>query len=359
MLNDQLSQPLLSVVVPVYNGGESFRKCLNSLDLWSQQAEVIVVSDGESDGSWQVAEAYGAKVIRLPVSKGPANARNIGAGAASSDIILFIDADVEIHPETIEQVCHAFEDSSVAALIGSYDDEPGAQNFLSQYKNLFHHYTHQQGREEASTFWGACGAIRKDIFLKVGGFDAGYRQPCIEDIELGYRLRQAGYRIRLCKSIYVKHLKHWTAFSLLRAEIFYRALPWMALLLKLRQTHPHQYRQFSSDLNLKWSSRLSVLLVAGLCLCLLFSVFGLVTGLVAGLTVSKLAVWGALLCVLALLTINWSVYKFFYYRRGVFFALCVIPWHWLYYFYSGLAFVVGNVRHLAMSASAKLPSQTV
>jgi hypothetical protein len=50
-------------------------------------------------------------------------------------------------------------------LIGSYDDAPGANNFLSQYKNLFHHYTHQTGSEEASTFWGACGAIRRDVFL--------------------------------------------------------------------------------------------------------------------------------------------------------------------------------------------------
>ena len=196
MLNEFLSepsnQPLVSIVVPVYNGGDNFRKCLDSLSHWADSAEVIVVSDGESDGSWQLAQSYGAKVIRLPVSKGPANARNVGARAALSDVILFIDADVEIHAETVERVYRTFEDSSVAALIGSYDDAPGALNFQSQYKNLFHHYTHQQGREEASTFWGACGAVRKEIFLKVGEFDASYRRPCIEDIELGYRLRQAG-----------------------------------------------------------------------------------------------------------------------------------------------------------------------
>ncbi len=339
MLNEFLSepsnQPLVSIVVPVYNGGDNFRKCLDSLSHWADSAEVIVVSDGESDGSWQLAQSYGAKVIRLPVSKGPANARNVGARAALSDVILFIDADVEIHAETVERVYRTFEDSSVAALIGSYDDAPGALNFLSQYKNLFHHYTHQQGREEASTFWGACGAVRKEIFLKVGEFDASYRRPCIEDIELGYRLRQAGYRIRLCKDIHVKHLKHWTSFSLLRAEVFYRALPWMALLLRLRQTHPQQYRQFSSDLNLKWSSRLSVVLVYTLCLCLVLSVFWQ-GALIAGL-----------LCATVLLAINLPVYQFFYRKRGALFALRVLPWHWLYFFYSGLAFVVGTLRHQA------------
>lgn len=350
MLNEYLDQPLLSIVVPVYNGGESFRRCLDSLVLWAKDAEIIVVSDGESDGSWRLAERYGAKVIRLPVSKGPANARNVGAQAASSEIILFIDADVEIHQNTVEQVRHEFDDTSVAALIGSYDDAPGASNFLSQYKNLFHHYTHQQGREEASTFWGACGAIRRDIFLKVGGFDDSYRRPCIEDIELGYRLKRLGYRIRLCKAIHVKHLKHWTPYSLLRAEVFYRALPWMALLLRLRQSHPNQYKQFSSDLNLKWSSRLSVVLVYVLVLCLLLltlllSVSSVSLSFISSSLVTVALLWTILLCTVALIATNFPLYKFFYRKRGAPFALCVVPWHWLYYLYSGMAFVVGTLRH--------------
>ncbi len=326
--------PKISIVIPVYNGGDSFRRCLSSIRQWATEIEVIVVADGESDGSWKLAEQQGAKVIRLPESGGPAKARNLGAKAASSDIIFFVDADVEIHPATIERVIQAFQqDRDLAALIGSYDDSPGDISFLSQYKNLFHHYTHQDACEEASTFWGACGAIRKDIFLSLGGFDESYRRPCIEDIELGYRLRQAGYEIRLCKDIQVKHLKRWTTFSLLRAEVFYRALPWMALLLKIRQRDPQQYQKFSSDLNLRWSSRLSVVLVYGLCLSLL-----------------AVPWWPPLLVIsgligLTLFAVNLPVYRFFYQKRGFLFALRVLPWHWLYYFYSGLAFVVGVLRH--------------
>lgn len=326
--------PLLSIIIPVHNGGDSFRKSLESISKWRADAEVIIVADGESDGSWRLAEAYGFKVILLPECGGPARARNIGARAAAADLLFFTDADVEIHPATVPRIIYAFkENPSLSALIGSYDDAPGAENFLSQYKNLFHHYTHQTSSEEASTFWGACGAIKKDIFMSLGGFTESYEKPCIEDIELGYRLRQAGYQIALCKHVQVKHLKRWTPFTLLRAEVFYRALPWMALLLKIRQSDPQQYDRFSSDLNLKWSSRASVLLIACFCLFAIASFYWLpFVGL-------------AFLSGLLLIVINWPVYRFFYRKKGFQFALGVVPWHWLYYFYSGLAFVVGVCRH--------------
>jgi hypothetical protein len=55
-------------------------------------------------------------------------------------------------------------DHDLAAVIGSYDDEPFEPNFLSQYKNLLHHYVHQTANRDASTFWGACGAIRRESF---------------------------------------------------------------------------------------------------------------------------------------------------------------------------------------------------
>lgn len=325
------TQLSISVVIPVYNGGESFRRCLTQIRQASPPPlEVIVVSDGDTDGSGTLAEQFGATVIRLPESGGPAKARNIGAQAAKGDILFFVDADVEIRPETIEQVTSAFEqDSSLSALIGSYDDAPGATNFLSQYRNLLHHYVHQTGQRDAFTFWGACGAIRREVFLAIGGFDERYRRPCIEDIELGYRLRKAGHKIELHKSIQVKHLKRWDVVSMLRADVFYRALPWTALLL--------QERQITNDLNLQVSSRVSVLLLFTAVLMLM----------VAWWFPAALVLMAV--CLAALSILNWSVYQFFYQKRGVVFALQVVPWHWLYYGYSGLAFGVGLIRHWMQS----------
>lgn len=321
------SELSISVIIPVYNGGENFRRCLAGLTRGKlASTEVIVVADGDTDGSWQTARELGFEAIRLPESQGPATARNAGAKIAKGDLLFFIDADVEIYPDTIAKVAAAFEsDPNLAALIGSYDDAPGATNFLSKYKNLFHHYTHQTSSEEASTFWGACGAIRRDVFLAAGGFDESYRLPCVEDIELGYRLKKAGHRIRLRKEIQVKHLKRWGIISLLRADFFYRALPWTALLLR--------DRALSNDLNLQYSSRLSVVFVYVLLASLLAS----------GWLSSALVPAG--ISILALLFLNASVYQFFYNKCGLIFTIQVIPWHWLYYFYSGLAFAIGSARY--------------
>lgn len=317
----------IAVIVPVHNGGVSFRRCLASLaEAAPAPAEIIVVVDGGNDGSAQLAERFGAKVLRTPEARGPARARNLGAREAEGDILFFVDADVTIPIDALAQIAEAFDnDPELAALIGSYDDMPSAANFLSQYKNLFHHYVHQTASTTASTFWGACGAIRREVFLKLNGFDENYLQPCIEDIELGYRLKQAGYRIRLCKALQVKHLKRWEMGSLLRTDFSQRALPWASLIL--------QRGQFVNDLNLKFSSRASVALVYGFACAAAGAVWQTSLLVIA-------AVCGALLLVL-----NTSVYRFFQRKRGLGFALKTVPWHWLYFFYSGLAFALAVARH--------------
>jgi len=331
----RMSNPLISIVIPVHNGGVSFRQCLEGLaEVRADFYELIVVADGEADASWHVAEQWGASVMRLPQAGGPARARNLGASAARGDILFFIDADVWVHPEAVRRVAITFQqDHQLAALIGSYDDAPGALNFLSQYRNLLHHYTHQTARTNASTFWGACGAIRRDVFFKVGGFYEGYRRPSIEDIELGYRLTTAGYQIRLDKDLQVKHLKCWQASSLLKADFCYRALPWTTLILR--------HQGLINDLNLKISSRISVMLAYGITGLSALGVFKLTTQ-----TSISLSFWAMLgILTLALLQINWPVYSFFLRKRGWWFTVQVIPWHWLYYLYSGLAFAIGWARH--------------
>ncbi|HXX35441.1 MAG TPA: glycosyltransferase [Thermodesulfobacteriota bacterium] len=320
------SQLTISVIIPVRDGGPGFRRCLQGVtEAAPASTEIIVVADGDTDGSWHVAEEFGVKVLRNDKPQGPARARNLGARTAQGDVLFFLDADVVIHPDAIVLVEMAFRnDPQLAALFGSYDDEPGEGNFLSQYKNLFHHYVHQISREEASTFWSGCGGVRRQVFVELGGFSETYQKPSIEDIELGYRMKQAGYRIRLSKELHVKHLKRWNIRSLLKSDFFDRALPWTELILR--------DRSFINDLNLRSSSRLSVVLT-----------YGFLAALVGGYWWSG---WFAAAGGLALLLIilGMPVYRFFLQKRGFWFMIGTIPWQWFYFFYSGLAFVIGLVQ---------------
>ncbi len=322
------ADPTVSVIIPVHNGGAYFRTCLSKLaQAVPRPIEIIVVADGDSDGSWRLAKEFGAKLIRIPESGGPARARNLGAQAAKGDILFFVDADVAVCPEAIGYAISVFKNNPyLAAAIGSYDDSPGDPGFLSQYRNLMHHYVHQTGDEEASTFWGACGLIRREIFLQMGGFNESYRRPSIEDIELGYRLKQAGYKIRLCKTLQVKHLKRWEPISLVRADFFYRALPWTELIWR--------DRKLNNDLNLQVSSRVSIVLTYAMLLSFLGSWWSL-----------GCLVFASLLA-LPLVIINSQLYRFFWRKHGIVFAIKTIPWHWLYYFYSGLGFAIGTARHV-------------
>lgn len=230
-------------------------------------------------------------------------------------------------PGVVGQVVAYFQDHpEVDAIIGSYNDEPAATNFLSQYKNLLQHYVHQHSSEEGFTFWGACGAVRRDVFLAVGGYDERYHLPSVEDIELGYRLKAAGRRIRVCKDLQVKHLKRWTAAPLFRSDFFRRALPWTRLILRTGR--------FENDLNISRSSRLKVVLVYLLLALLALACWRPSPGLPpAGLAAGTL------------LALDSPLLGFFRKKRGALFALRTVPWHWFYYFYSGLAFAVGLVSH--------------
>ena len=169
-------------------------------------------------------------------------------------MLFFIDADVCVYPETVRRVQKTFEaDPELTALIGSYDDAPDCQDFLSQYKNLMHCYVHQKSREQATTFWTGCGAIRRPVFLSHSGFNAAhYDRPAIEDIELGYRLFAAGAKMILDRELVVKHLKKWTFWGLLKSDVLDRGIPWTELILR-DQNMPN-------DLNLQLSQRVSVAL---------------------------------------------------------------------------------------------------
>jgi glycosyltransferase involved in cell wall biosynthesis len=245
----------ISVIVPVYNAAQYLRACLRNLSLSTVPPyECIVVDDGSTDESVQVAKEFGAIVVSTEGRSGPARARNMGARHAKGNILYFIDSDVCVYPDTIERVQTHFEaDPALDGLIGSYDDAPKQKDFLSQYKNLMHCFVHHNARREACTFWSGCGAIRRDIFFAHSGFDESYDRPAIEDIELGYRLVRAHRKLILDAGVRVKHLKVWSFFGLLKTDILDRGVPWTELIIR--------DRRLPNDLNLHLSHRVSMALM--------------------------------------------------------------------------------------------------
>jgi glycosyltransferase involved in cell wall biosynthesis len=212
------------------------------------------VDDGSTDGSGRIASEYGAKVLSTGGRRGPACARNIGAQAASGDVLLFVDSDVCLHADAISRIVAEFDDdSSLDALMGSYDTSPAESSFVSQYRNLLHSFVHQSSPRKATTFWAGCGAIRRSVFLHFGGFNEMYQTPAIEDIELGYRMAQENCHLVVCPDIQVKHLKRWSLRNMLTTDFLYRALPWSQL--TLRSGH------MPDALSLRISQRISVALV--------------------------------------------------------------------------------------------------
>lgn len=287
-----------------------------------------MVDDGSTDDSAIIAQQFGAKLLHTSSRLGPGAARNLGAAIAQGEYLCFIDADCEAHSDTLLQLAQVLQSQpQISAVFGSYDDTPKAKNFVAQFKNLMHHYVHQTGHEEATTFWAGCGAVRRSLFLKLGGFDVWrYPRPSIEDIHLGYRIREAGSKIHLAKQVQVKHHKAWRLENLIKVDIFDRGIPWTQLLLE----YPSG---FVNELNLKGSSRISVV-----------AVYSLLLVLPLALCVPQVG-WLVLLLAAVLLWLNRDVYQFFQQKRGFVFASQAVFMHWLYYFYSGIAFGLGTMMH--------------
>ncbi|MGH9905172.1 MAG: glycosyltransferase family 2 protein [Pyrinomonadaceae bacterium] len=322
------TQPFISVIVPVYNGDKFLSRCLQALTAPADLTyEVIVVDDCSTDKSAEISRQFGAHVLNMPHQSGPAGARNLGAQHARGEILFFVDADVVVQPDSLERVAMDFlKNPDVAAVFGSYDDEPAEKNFISQYKNLFHHFVHQQSSKDAETFWAGCGAIRRAVFLAVGGYNPErYPRPAIEDIELGYRMRAVGHRILLDKQLQAKHLKKWELKSLLHADIFCRAVPWSMLIL--------ESKGMVNDLNLQTRDRVSAILAVFSAAIIPFSI----------LKPQLIFVVLLLLAIIPLL--NHKLYRFFLHRRGFWFAALVFPMHLLYYLYSAPTFVLCWLRH--------------
>lgn len=307
----------------MYNGQDFIVKSLPPLQKMLERGEVreiIVVDDSSTDDTASIAAGMGARVIPSGGRLGPGAARNQAAQQATGDTLWFVDADVVVHDDAATYLVDGFSEAGIVAVFGSYDDRPAARNFLSQYKNLVHHYYHHRGRKEATTFWSGCGAVRKDAFLQAGGFDIErYTRPSIEDIELGYRLREAGGRILLIPEFQSTHLKEWRFINLIHTEVFCRAIPWSRLMF--------EQPEMGTDLNVSSAERMRAGLAGLVFISLVIAVAGLIPW------------WTVVILLGGAAAMNTGLLSLFYQRKGFAFAVMGFLFHQLYYLYSSAAYV--------------------
>ena len=365
----------VTVVVPTHNSAAYLSACLQCLrKSVGCSYELIVVDDCSTDKTREIALRFNARVITLPKKSGPATARNRAVPECRSDILVFIDSDVLVRENTLQQLREKLEDDSLAAVFGSYDQRPKVRTFVSVYKNLMHHFFHQRAGGNVETFWSGCGAIRTAVFKEVGGFNENFPHPSIEDIELGMRLSEQGHSILLSPDIQAQHTKRWTLLKLIYTDVFRRGIPWTRLMF-CRDG-------LKDNLNTQWGQRFSVMIAGVLLLvtgiislqrpaCALMpailvafllatdfisTLVGL-TGVVVNASAAILVV-AALLClvwepltlsILFLAVVIWGInlpsLLFLCRAEGSSFAVMSLPLHLLYFFYCGVAFAGGVLLH--------------
>lgn len=326
-------KPTISVIVPAYRAAHYLERALPPLIALRDRgavAEVIVVDDCSPEPSTiETAERHGATVLRMTRNGGPGAARNLAARQAKGNILWLVDADVVVDENGPEKIRAAMQDPATGAVFGSYDNNPPERNFASTYKNLIHRYYHQRANEDSDSFWSGCGAVRRRIYLDLGGFDERkFGRPAIEDVEFGHRIRKAGWSIRLVPDLLGAHLKRWTMQEVIRTDIFQRAVPWSYLILSGRGVN--------NDLNVSMSERLKAA-AAG---AWLISFFVLIA-----LAFQPIAAIGFFAMTLIVAALNAPLIEFFWRERSGWFAWRAVLFHQVYYLYSSATFAYCVVRY--------------
>lgn len=216
----------ISVIIPAYNAAQTLPQTLTALQAVSPVAhEIIVVDDGSTDDTAHIASTLGVRVESMPKNIGAAAAKNCGAKKACGDILFFTDADILPPPDAINILQNTFARRGCDGVVGLLDENIPAQNWASQFKNLWMNFTYARFQNAAriGLFYTSVAAMRREWFEKLGGFDENYRGASIaEDTEFGQRAWGAGANIILEPALRVVHLKAYTVTGILR-EDFKRA----------------------------------------------------------------------------------------------------------------------------------------
>lgn len=203
--------PFVSIIIPAYNEEKNIKKSVGAskkLDYPKDKFEIIVVDDGSSDRTTEIAKKMGVKVIRKKRG-GKASALNLGIKHSKGEIIGCLDADSYPEKDALKKMIGFFNEPLVASVT------PSA--LVSKPKNILER---MQDIEYAMISWnrklldfidsvyvtpGTLSLYRKDVVQKIGGFD---EKSMTEDIDIAWRIRKSGFKIKMAFSAKVFTTAH-------------------------------------------------------------------------------------------------------------------------------------------------------
>jgi len=224
----------VSVVIPAYNASATIGECLASLTSQKGLAvplQVVVVDDKSTDTTTDVVAEYqqrtdgdqvSIELLLQPRIQGPAAAPNRGAKAARADIILFTDADCVPEENWVHEMTKPLQDSRIAAVKGAYKTRQKSVVARFAQAEFEDRYRLLARRETIDVLFTYAAAIRKSVFLDIGGFDPSFPIADNEDTELSWRVTGAGHTIVFNPGAIVYHRHPDSLRSYLRKK-FQRA----------------------------------------------------------------------------------------------------------------------------------------
>ena len=197
--------PRISVAVCSYNGSRTIRQTLEALNrIKYPDFEVIVVDDGSTDTTPAIAAEYNCRVIST-VNAGLSSARNVALGAATGEIIAYIDDDAIPDPHWLHYLAATFSQSDFAMVGGPNVAPPDCNKVADCVDNAPGGPIHVLITDEEAEHLPGCNmAIRKSCLEAVGGFDPQFRVAG-DDVDMCWRLQQHGWRLGFCPAAVVLH----------------------------------------------------------------------------------------------------------------------------------------------------------
>ena len=205
-------EPQISVIIPAYNEKRNIARCIDSLlssNYPKEKLEILVIDDGSTDNTLELAKAYEKKGVKVFHKKnsGKANSLNYGIKRATGEILATLDADSYVLPDSIRKMLPHFNEEAVVAVTAAVKTEPPG-NFIQELQKVEYIYTLFSRRilcfiDAVHVTPGPFSMFRKWVFDEIGGFDPN---NILEDQEIAMRIQSYNYKIRssLDASVYTE-----------------------------------------------------------------------------------------------------------------------------------------------------------